>query len=152
MRNASFGRRCCSLLCGLCFAGIACSPIHFDNNNISNGSGRPATQLTGEEILQAFANVRDDAVVQDKVGTRAVNYWYADGKFISRWSNERGAGDVSGSWRVQNGLRCTTVRTGIPGRMVEESCGAILRSGSNFISLNADGSIHGVHTLSRIPE
>jgi hypothetical protein len=48
--------------------------------------------LISEEIREVFADVRDDAKVQDKSGTEAVNYCYANGSFTSQWSNSSGSG------------------------------------------------------------
>ncbi|MEP1470225.1 MAG: hypothetical protein ABJK20_16685 [Halieaceae bacterium] len=104
-------------------------------------------KLTGEEIQQAFANVRDDARVQDDAKTRAVNQWHSDGRFISRWKNDSDAGEVTGNWRVSNDMRCVTISKGVPQRIGKESCGVIFRRGDEYLSFNGDGSIHGIHTL-----
>lgn len=105
-------------------------------------------QLSGEEILQAFNDVRDDAKVQDAAGTRAVNYWYADGRFVSRWNNAVDSGEVAGTWRVENDLRCITISSGLAQRIGQESCGPVFRRGNTYLSFNPDGSVHGIHTLS----
>jgi hypothetical protein len=82
-------------------------------------------QLEGIEILEAFADVRDDAEVQGSIGTRAINYWYADGRFFNRWSNGENTGEVTGTWRLEGNLRCVTIRTGLPKRINRETCGPV---------------------------
>lgn len=104
-------------------------------------------QLSREEILQAFSDVRDDAEVQDDDGSIAVNYWYADGKFISAWSNAAASGEVIGKWRVKDNLRCITITKGLAKREGVESCNPVFRRGDKFLSFNSDGSVHGIHTL-----
>ncbi|MCB1678063.1 MAG: hypothetical protein KDI16_05205 [Halioglobus sp.] len=88
--------------------------------------------------------------MQDSPGGRAVNHWFADGTFTSEWSNADRAGRVSGTWRVAADRRCVTIVTGLPGRANEETCSPIYRRGSRYISVNAQGGIHGIHTLSPI--
>lgn len=109
-------------------------------------------QLTGEEIKRAFSNVRDDAQVQDAAGTSAVNYWHADGRFINRWSNAAARGEVIGRWRVVGDKRCINIQSGLPEREGKEFCSPIYRAGTDYVTINADGSIHGVHTLSPMTE
>ena len=104
-------------------------------------------RLSTEEIRQVFANVRDDARVQDAAGTTAVNFWYADGSFTNAWSNQHGSGTVQGRWRAQDGKRCIVITAGLPERIGKESCSRVLRRGQEYLSLNPDGSIHGIHTL-----
>lgn len=108
----------------------------------------PALQLSGEQIVRDFADVRDDAKVQDAAGTTAVNHWYADGRFVNRWSNGKDSGEVTGTWRVENNQRCVTIATGLPEREGQESCGPVFQRGSDYLSFNPDGSIHGIHRLS----
>ncbi|MCX2983146.1 hypothetical protein EYC98_19975 [Halieaceae bacterium IMCC14734] len=119
-------------------------------NKLAELDGLPV-QLSGQEILEAFANVRDDATVQDAAETRAVNYWYADGRFVNRWSNDKDSGSVIGSWRVKGDLRCITIISGLPDRLGQESCNPVFRRGNDYMSFNADGSVHGIHALSALP-
>jgi len=118
----------------------------------SEESDTEAVQLTGKEILEAFANVRDDAEVQDAKKTRAVNQWYSDGRFISRWSNNKDSGEVTGSWRVQGDLRCIIILSGLSKRIGKERCSPVFQSGSKYLSFNPDGSIHGIHVLSPLQD
>jgi hypothetical protein len=106
-----------------------------------------STRLTTEEIVRVFSGARDDAMVQDAAGTSAVNYWCADGTFINTWSNEQDSGRVIGRWRAVNDERCVVIVSGLPEYGAAERCGPILRDGEQYLSVNPDGSIHGVHTL-----
>lgn len=136
-----------------CLASLLISPLAMTETKlpkILSEPEAPAIPLDGEEILQAFADVRDDAKVQDAAGSRAVNLWYTDGTFISRWSNGVDSGEVTGTWRVENDMRCITISTGLPQRVGKESCAAVFRRGSEYLSFNSDGSIHGIHTLSSL--
>ena len=107
-----------------------------------------AVRLSTEEIKQAFANVRDEAQVQDSAGTTAVNYWYADGRFVNEWSSQNDSGRVTGRWRAENDQRCILISSGLPDRIGKETCGPVYRRGQIYLSLNPDGSIHGKHRLS----
>ena len=113
---------------------------------------RGAVPLTTEEIRSVFRNVRDDARVQDEAGTRAVNHWYADGRFTNSWSNDNASGSVQGRWRASDGKRCIVITVGLPDRIGRESCSTVLRRGDEYLSLNPDGSIHGIHRLSPISD
>ena len=127
-------------------------PGVVSSSKILVGSERQATQLTNDEILKTFSNVRDDAEVQNASRTQAVNYWYADGRFVSRWWHANGSGEVVGVWRAKNDLRCVTISSGLAPAEGQERCSAILRFGDKYQSLNPDGSIHGIHVLSTMRE
>ncbi|MFK8048380.1 MAG: hypothetical protein AB8B81_08105 [Halioglobus sp.] len=137
-----------------CVAAISSFSSALAQTNLPKTLSAPdetAIQLTDEEIIRAFSDVRDNAEVQDVAKTRAVNSWYADGRFISRWNNGVDSGEVTGTWRVENDLRCVTISSGLPQRHGQESCGPVYRRGSKYLSVNSDGSIHGIHTLSPLP-
>ena len=86
----------------------------------------------------------------DAVGTTAVNHWYADGTFTSEWSNQETSGKVVGRWRAFANQRCVIIESGLPDHSARERCSPILRRGDNYVSINADGSVHGIHTLTPI--
>ena len=109
-----------------------------------------AVALSTEEIAGIFANVRDEAQVQDSAGTTAVSHWYADGTFTNEWTNSAGSGTVTGRWHARDNQRCIEITSGLPEQQGQTKCGHIYRRGPHYISLNADGSIHGVHALSPI--
>lgn len=107
-------------------------------------------KLSGEQIEKVFADVQDDAIVTGDTGASALNYWYSDGRFVSRWRSKTGSGEVSGTWRVHNDQRCVTIRSGLSDRAEPEICSPIYRENGLYISFNADGSIHGRHKLTPI--
>ncbi len=131
----------------LVYAELATTPNSEIPRALLNSLDEEAVRLSGSDILLTFKNVRDDAEVQNVAGTRAVNYWYANGRFISRWRNVNDAGEVGGVWRVIDDQRCTTIIIETPKYSGKEQCGKIFRQGEKYLSLNPDGSIHGVHSL-----
>ena len=134
-----------------CLIFLAASPSAMTETNLpelSSEQGALAIQLSSDEILQAFTDVRDDAEVQDTARTRAVNHWLADGRFTNRWSNGEASGEVTGIWRVENDRRCIAITKGLPQSIGQESCGPVFRRGDKYVTFNSDGSIHGIHTLS----
>ena len=114
--------------------------------NLSSTS-EGVVRLTTEEILLHFSDVRDDAQVQDSVGSTAVNYWFANGDFENAWKNKSGSGKVTGKWRASDDMRCVLILSGLGDRNGQESCSPIYRSGDQFMSLNSDGTVHGIHLL-----
>lgn len=106
-----------------------------------------AQRLNSAEIQQAFMNVIDTASVRDTDASVATNYWFAEGRFESHWSNSEEAGVVTGRWEVVDDRRCVTIATGIPALQGKRRCGPIYRLGEEYFSINADGSVHGIHRL-----
>jgi hypothetical protein len=102
-------------------------------------------RLSGEAIERAFTDVVDTAVVKDLKDGRATNNWYGDGRFTSRWSSQHGGGMVTGTWHVEDDQRCVTVKSGLPDKTAHKTCSPLYRCNDNIISINADGSVHGVH-------
>lgn len=115
---------------------------------ITSAQPEGSIRLSTQEIRQAFANVRDTAQVQDSAGTTATNLWFEDGRLINQWSNGSASGTVTGQWYAENGERCVIIHSGIPKAIGKKKCGPVYRKGSDYISVNADGSIHGIHQLS----
>jgi protein-tyrosine phosphatase len=109
-----------------------------------------SNRLTSREIIQTFANVRDEATLSDAHGTRAVNHWYADGTFTNEWSNEFAHGTVTGSWLSDNNLRCVIIAEGLPELKGDRRCSPIYRFKHHYFSVNPDGTIHARHLLSPI--
>ena len=142
----------------LFLVGSACFSYAFAaelENVLPEDSSRPfaeTQQLNNQQILDAFADVRDDAEVQDAAGSRAVNYWYASGRFVSAWRNGTSSGEVSGTWQVKNDQRCIVITAGLPERVGKESCNPVFRRGSQYFSFNSDGTVHGIHTLSALQQ
>lgn len=106
-----------------------------------------AVALTTGEIRERFSGVRDHAEVQDEESTRAVNDWYADGRFLVRWSNQSESGEVSGKWWAENNMRCIEIQSGLADREGVTSCSPVYRQGDVLLSVERDGRIHGVHRL-----
>jgi hypothetical protein len=107
-----------------------------------------ATRLSTLEIRQVFSDVRDAAQVQGSAGTTAQNLWFKDGRLINHWSNSKASGTVTGQWYAENDMRCVLIQAGLPEAQGKKRCGPIYRSGLNYFSIHADGSIHGIHKLS----
>ena len=110
------------------------------------------TRLTTTQITNLFSDVIDRGEVQNQRGISAETHWHTDGTFVSQWSREA-SGDggpikrqVRGRWRVESNLRCVTFSTG---NQPDWSCAEVwLLDDGRVLSLNPDGSIHGLHRLS----
>ena len=115
------------------------------------------TRLTSTEITRLFSDVIDRGEVQNERGISAETYWHADGTFVSRWWTEanpahdaNGKGSVTqevrGRWRAERDLRCVIFDSGA---QPDWSCAEVwLLDDGQFMSLNPDGSAHGLHRLS----
>ena len=109
------------------------------------------TRLTTGRITALFSNVIDRGEVQDGRGISAETYWYADGRFISRWWRGQRIDDapkqqIRGHWRAERNLRCVTLSSAKPS---DWSCAEVwLLEDGRVLSLNPDGSAHGLHRLS----
>ena len=115
------------------------------------------TRLTSTEITGLFSNVIDRGEVQNERGISAETHWHADGTFVSRWwtqanpasdASDMGAvtQEVRGRWRAERDLRCVTFDSGT---QPEWSCAEVwLLDDGRILSLNPDGSAHGLHRLS----
>ena len=141
------------LILVLCFASSA---LGMEAESISEEelTSRPMgkTQLTTAQITDLFSDVIDRGEVQNQRGISAETHWQADGTFVSQWTREaNGNGDpikrqVRGRWRVESNLRCVTFSTG---NQPDWSCAEVwLLDDGRVLSLNPDGSIHGLHRLS----
>ena len=115
------------------------------------------TRLTSTEITRLFSDVLDRGEVQNQRGISAETHWHADGTFVSRWwtegnsaSDASGKGavkqKVTGRWRTEHGLRCVAFDSGTK---PDWSCAEVwLLDNGRVLSLNPDGSAHGLHRLS----
>ena len=135
---------------------FATSALGMEAESISEEelTSRPMgkTQLTTAQITDLFSDVIDRGEVQNQRGISAETHWHADGTFVSQWTREaNGDGDpikrqVRGRWRVESNLRCVTFSTG---NQPDWSCAEVwLLDDGRVLSLNPDGSIHGLHRLS----
>jgi hypothetical protein len=115
------------------------------------------TRLTSAEITRLFSDVIDRGEVQNDRGISAETHWHADGTFVSRWwtqanlasdASDMGAvtQEVRGRWRAEHDLRCVTFDSGA---QPDWSCAEVwLLDDGRVLSLNPDGSAHGLHRLS----
>ncbi len=132
---------------GLLLTASTAANIPLSFAAADNAELNGATRLSTQEIKSVFANVIDQAEVQDAAATTAVNHWYADGRFVNQWSAPHRSGKVTGRWRALNAQRCIVIESGLPDRIGKEACAPVYRRGQTYFSLNPDGSVHGKHTL-----
>lgn len=110
------------------------------------------TVLSTAEIIAAFSDVLDEGRVQDQRGIKAETRWYANGHFETRWwrvsdgVENRVVNTVLGQWIARNDQRCVLI-SAVPQRDWE-CASLILRADGLYLSLNPDGSPHGLHRLS----
>ena len=141
------------LILVLCFASSA---LGMEAESISEekltSGPMGKTQLTTAQITDLFSDVIDRGEVQNQRGISAETHWHADGTFVSQWTREANDDDdpikrqVRGRWRVESNLRCVTFSTG---NQPDWSCAEVwLFDDGRVLSLNPDGSIHGLHRLS----
>lgn len=141
------------LILVLCFASSA---LGMEAESISEekltSGPMGKTQLTTAQITDLFSDVIDRGEVQNQRGISAETHWHADGTFVSQWTREANGDDdpikrqVRGRWRVESNLRCVTFSTG---NQPDWSCAEVwLLDDGRVLSLNPDGSIHGLHRLS----
>ena len=138
-----------SLVLGLSLAPGATAEQGGHDRSISNFELQ--TKLTTAQIIDTFSNVIDRGEVQDQRGISAETHWYADGRFVSRWWQPSESDpdpepqSVAGHWRAENDLRCVAFT---PLTDNAWSCAAVWRlEDGRYLSMNPDGSIHGLHVL-----
>ena len=138
-----------SLVLGLSLAPGATAEQGGHDRSISNFELQ--TKLTTAQIIDTFSNVIDRGEVQDQRGISAETHWYADGRFVSRWWQPSESDpdpepqSVAGHWRAENDLRCVAFA---PLTDNAWSCAAVWRlEDGRYLSMNPDGSIHGLHVL-----
>lgn len=112
------------------------------------------TVLSTAEIIVAFSDVLDEGRVQDQPGIHAETRWYANGHFETRWwrvsdvVENRVVNTVLGQWIARNDKRCVLI-SAAPQRDWE-CASLIFRADGLYLSLNPDGSPHGLHRLSAL--
>ena len=111
------------------------------------------TRLTSTQITRLFSDVIDRGEVQDRRGISAETLWYANGTFVSQWWKEAShegsvKQEVTGRWRAERDLRCVAFGSGA---RIDWSCAEVwLLDDGRVLSLNPDGSTHGLHRLSTL--
>ena len=108
-----------------------------------------AVQLSTSEILETFSDTLDRGAVQSKSGISAETRWLSSGRFETRWWQGMGEAPkihvVSGRWKAENNERCVLFQSTTDG---EWQCTPVFRRADGaIISLNGDGSVHGVHQI-----
>ena len=108
-----------------------------------------AAQLSTSEILEAFSDTLDRGAVQSSSGISAETRWLSSGRFETRWWQGIGEAPkinvVSGRWKAENNERCVLFQ-GAP--VGEWQCTPVFRRADGaIISLNGDGSVHGIHQI-----
>jgi predicted amidohydrolase YtcJ len=106
--------------------------------------------MSGAAIEHAFADVVDSAEVRDIEDGEAKNHWFADGRFTSEWSGAGSRGRVAGTWHIEGDQRCVTIGSGIADAEDHETCSPIYKCGDTMVSVNPDGTIHGVHHVDKL--
>ena len=111
-----------------------------------------AVQLRTSEILETFSDTLDRGVVQNEKGISAETRWLSSGRFETRWWREAGEAPkinvVSGRWKAENNERCVLFEGTSEG---EWQCTPVFQSADGaIISLNGDGSVHGIHQIAPI--
>ena len=108
-----------------------------------------AVQLSTSEILETFSDTLDRGAVQSSSGISAETRWLSSGGFETRWWRETGEAPkihmVSGRWKAENNERCVLLQGNSEG---DWQCTPVFkRADGAIISLNGDGSVHGVHQI-----
>ena len=137
-----------------CAATVLSAHAQQTRQNETGAVYEGQTRLATDQITEMFSNVIDRGEVQDGRGISAETHWFADGTFVSRWWTEvhdastEGAveHEVTGRWRTERDLRCVTFGSETQS---DWSCAEVwLLADGRVLSLNPDGSLHGLHRLS----
>ena len=140
---------------------VGCSVISAPISSVQQANGpvkifsiEEKTRLTTSQIISSFSNVIDLGDVQSQQGISAETHWYADGRFVSRWWRESGGengaltGRISGRWKAERDLRCVMFGAD---NQADWSCGEVwLLNDGRYLSLNPQGTAHGLHQLSSL--
>tara|TARA_E500000178_G_scaffold327215_1_gene356114 strand:- start:714 stop:1211 length:498 start_codon:yes stop_codon:yes gene_type:complete len=137
-----------------CAATVLSAHAQQTRQNETGAVYEGQTRLATDQITEMFSNVIDRGEVQDGRGISAETHWFADGTFVSRWWSEahdasaEGAveHEVTGRWRTERDLRCVIFGSET---QPDWSCAEVwLLADGRVLSLNPDGSVHGLHRLS----
>lgn len=142
----------------------ACSPQHLVLNDVHKafrpngqaldyevlGGNQVGTErLATDQIAAAFQNVKEDYVGKDSPDVTATAVWGTDSSFAASWQSSNDSGEVSGTWYVENNMRCIQFDEA-PGSYPNPECLSLYTSSApnTYTSVWPDGRVHGVHTLS----
>jgi hypothetical protein len=148
-----FGGRTASLYLSCCLvAAMSHANAEYPGNEAQNDALQRQSRLTTVQIAAFFSDVIDRGDVQDQRGIQAETHWYSDGRFVSRWwpqapdNGDSVIRQVTGRWKAENNRRCVTFG---PESQTNWSCAEVwLLDDGRILSLNPDGSPHGVHQIS----
>jgi len=105
-----------------------------------------AVPLSTEEIAATFSGVTEKYKGRDNPGVSAVGKFREGGEFSASWSAGNQSGNVEGEWYAEDGKRCLNTVSSETGT-TDVECHSIYKSGDVYMSMNDDGSIHGIHAL-----
>ena len=145
-----------ALLCVLLVSAPSIGEEHAGTATLHQAQVATRTALSTAEIIAAFSDVLDEGRVQDQPGIHAETRWYAAGHFETRWwrvsdaVETRVVNTVLGQWIARNDKRCVLI-SAAPQRDWE-CASLIFRADGLYLSLNPDGSPHGLHRLSALQQ
>ncbi len=127
--------------------GVIAEVGKYHEVNLAEG-----VRLRTSEILETFSDTLDRGVVQNEKGISAETRWLSSGRFETRWWRETGEAPkinvVSGRWKAEKNERCVSFEGTSKG---EWQCTPVFQSADGaIISLNDDGSVHGIHQIAPI--
>lgn len=104
-----------------------------------------AVPLSNEEIVKTFSGVTESYKGRDIPGMTATGKFGADGRFEASWSVGKHKGVAIGEWYAENGKRC--LKEEKPNGETNLECIEFYKTGDVYTSLNENGSVHGIHSL-----
>ena len=146
------GMACAVIATGLTMSTIPHASI-ADVEKYHEETLSEAVRLSTSEILKTFSDTLDRGAVQTGKGISAETRWLSTGRFETRWWRQTGEASkinvVSGRWKAENNERCVWFDVASED---EWHCTPVFqRADGAIISLNGDGSMHGIHQISRAP-
>lgn len=151
IRRTALGSLLAFGLLGGCVNAPPVSTLQQPSAAAAPDSWQGYSKLSGAQIREAFSDVVDTAVVVDGAGGSATNRWFQDGRFTSDWQAGGQAGQLSGRWSVEGDARCIVLDIELDGYAAgQQRCGPIYFKDGKYYSSNANGSMHGIHTLSAL--
>ncbi len=106
-----------------------------------------AVKLTNPQIETLFTNAQEKYVSRDRSSEiTAVAAWGGDQSFSADWESGSDSGTLTGRWYIENDMRCVEFDQDLK---VNPECVSIYRTDGGYTSFWPDGSIHGLHTVSK---
>jgi len=104
-----------------------------------------AVPLTTDEITTTFSGTKESYVGKDNPSVTANATFGVGGEYEASWAAGNQKGTAKGEWYAEDGKRC--LKENKSGEEVSLECHIFYKTGSVYTSVNEDGSIHGIHTL-----